>query len=614
MNALSADPRTVEERDLPGQFIFCPGSRCSAEAIYTAAIVTRAVSVSLDSMANAEILTPTLLDWSQVRSGIQAFQRSLDLEGESKAFMYFALSKILKIDDDEIRTAITDGGDDRGIDAVYVDGRPERRVIHLFQFKHVSSFDKVGSSFPSNEIDKIQSFLECFLRKDASLEKTCNPLLWNKVQDLWEALEEAVYSIQIHLCNNATGLIQSHAARFEEALRPYQHAVLVQHDLVWFSRNLSKGMAVDREYELGLVEDQYFGRTDGFAKGLIGTVRGDEIVRLITDHDFPQEVDDSLFEDNIRLYLGEENEINRKILTTALSTSNTQFWYLNNGITIVCERMEYQPRSANPKVRMVNPQIVNGGQTSHALFEAARVDIGRIYDVKLLLRVIETGDRPFTNSIAEATNSQTPIRSRDIRSNDSIQIRIENALIGHSYFYERKNDQHIAQAADSRIDAVKLGQIILAYVLREPDRAKTSSNRIFGEYYGWVFDEGILSAENIIAMWRVYRMVDLDRRRALTALNSHLKQTYDESWIIEGVFHILYMLSLACEREGTSIFDFEGVEKHYASVKAQIDEFMALNRGRAAYRVFRSAMTKQLLARFARGYQLDLGLETPATN
>ncbi|MFV3545555.1 hypothetical protein ACNJHR_21175, partial [Mycobacterium tuberculosis] len=57
-----------------------------------------------------------------------------------------------------------------------------------------------------------------------------------------------------------------------------------------------------REYTLSLVEDQYYGRTDGFAKGLIGTVRGDEIVRLIGDPEFPQEVDDSLFEDNIRLY------------------------------------------------------------------------------------------------------------------------------------------------------------------------------------------------------------------------------------------------------------------------------------------------------------------------
>lgn len=398
----------------------------------------------------------TLLDWSQVKAGVAAFNSSLGFKNESKAFSFFAISKILKIDDDEIHSAITDGGDDRGIDAIFIESRAERKIIHLFQFKYVNDFSKAQNSFPSNEIDKIISFLECCLRKDSSLKGSCNALLWAKVQAIWAALEEAVHVIQIHLCSNAAPLNETHRARLEEAIRPYQHATARQHDIIWFSQTLTKAAQNEREFTLSLVEDQYYGRTDGFAKGLIGTVRGDEIVNLIRDPDFPQEVDDTLFEDNIRLYLGKENDVNRKILQTALSRDNSHFWYLNNGITIVCEAMEYQPRASSPKVRMRNPQIVNGGQTSHALFEAARSDSIRISDVRLLVRVIETADRGFTNRVAEATNSQTPIRSRDIRSNDAIQVKIENALIGVGYFYERKNDQHIMQSSDRRIDAVKL--------------------------------------------------------------------------------------------------------------------------------------------------------------
>lgn len=433
--------------------------------------------------------------------------------------------------------------------------------------------------------------------------------MWGKVNSLWSALEDAVYSIQIHLCNNASPLKESHQRRFEEALRPYQLASLKQHDLLWFSRFISRAPATDREYRISLVADQYYGRTDGFAKGLIGTVRGEEVVRLITDQQFGNEVDDSLFEDNIRLYLGEDNDVNRKILTTAISDNNSGFWYFNNGITIVCDKMEYQPRSANPTLRMINPQIVNGGQTSHALFEAARNDMNRIYDVKLLIRVIETGDREFTNRVAEATNSQTPIRSRGIRSNDTIQTKIENALLSSGYFYERKNDQYIEQPAERRIDAVKLGQVILSYALREPDRARTSLNRIFGEYYHWVFDESFLSTDNIIAMWKVYKMVDEDRRKAVIDLNSRLKGSYDESWIIEGVFHILYLISLKCDQNGADPFDFEQAKLYYEDVKTQIDDFMSKNRGQPAYRVFRSSMTKRLLARQSAAEQLTLKLE-----
>ncbi len=207
--------------------------------------------------------------------------------------------------------------------------------------------------------------------------------------------------------------------------------------------------------------------------------------------------------------------------------------------------------------------------------------------------------------VAEATNSQTPIRSRDIRSNDKVQVQLENALRPIGYFYERKNDQHIGEATDKRIDAVKLGQVILAYVLREPDRAKTASNKIFGEYYEWVFNEHVLSAENVLAIWRIYKTVEDDRQRMIKQMSGGLRKRYDEAWIIEGVFHILYMLSLKTEASGGDIFDAQQALSHYEDVKNEIDKFVDSQRGTAAYRIFRSAYTKGLLAKVAAGQQLN---------
>lgn len=546
----------------------------------------------------------TLLDWSQCKSAIGEFRESNGLTDDTEAFSFFALSKILKIDDAEIVASLTDGGDDRGIDAVYIDSRPEARRIHLFQFKHVASFKKSANNFPSNEVDKIATFIDDCFRQDESMEQNCNPLLWLKVQAIWDALEEAVYSVHVHLCSNGTRLKEHHAERFREGLKPYRHAQLSEHDLVWFSNALSRDTREDRKMVLPIVENQLFGRTDGFAQGLIATVRATDLVDLIRDEQYPNEVDSTLFEENVRLYLGEDNEVNRKILSTALSANNLEFWYLNNGVTIVCEGLEYQPKSANPKAHMTNPQIVNGGQTSHALFEAGRADAARISDVRILVRIIETVDRELTNRIAEATNSQTPIRSRDIRSNDKIQVQLENALRPLGYFYERKNDQHITEATEKRIDAVKLGQVILAFVLREPDRAKTASNKIFGEYYEWVFNENILSAENVLSIWRIYRKVEEDRQKTLKVMSGGLRRRYDEAWIIEGVFHILYMLSLKAEASGGDIFDYEQVMTHYEEVKNEIEKFVANHKGTAAYRIFRSAYTKGLLAKVASGQQL----------
>ncbi|MEA7595337.1 AIPR family protein, partial [Salmonella enterica subsp. enterica serovar Virginia] len=45
--------------------------------------------------------------------------------------------------------------------------------------------------------------------------------------------------------------------------------------------------------------------------------------------------------------------------------------------------------------------------------------------------IIETKSQPVSLAIAESTNSQTPIKSRDLRSNDDIQKKLEEAF-GHN--------------------------------------------------------------------------------------------------------------------------------------------------------------------------------------
>ena len=109
------------------------------------------------------------------------------------------------------------------------------------------------------------------------------------------------------------------------------------------------------------------------------------------------------------------NRINAKIIESALSDGNASFWYLNNGITMTCDFMEYQPGVRAPILTLENVQIVNGGQTSHALFEAWKLEPEKVKNVLLLLRVYQTKRREMSQKIAASTNSQTPIRSRDLR-------------------------------------------------------------------------------------------------------------------------------------------------------------------------------------------------------
>ncbi len=66
------------------------------------------------------------------------------------------------------------------------------------------------------------------------------------------------------------------------------------------------------------------------------------------------------FEENIREYLG-KSSINKKIIDTLRDENQRKnFFYYNNGITIICDSSEKV--KANVRL-LINPQIVNGCQT-----------------------------------------------------------------------------------------------------------------------------------------------------------------------------------------------------------------------------------------------------------
>jgi hypothetical protein len=367
----------------------------------------------------------TLLDWGNVDAACSEIEKSLSIGNKREAFSLMCLSTTLRIDFDEARGCLTDGYNDRGIDAVCIEEKFGRRVIHLFQFKYHSTYNKFARNFPSSEIDKILSFLQdCFSQVDGFLE-TCNPLLRQKVLDIWDFVQDGHCEVEVHLCSNGDRLVPDQRERFVASLERFKVISVNESDLDSLSDDLSRRGSSLREIHLRVVEEQVFERTDGSVRAVIGTVRADELIVALTDPAKSDQLDPYLFEENVRIYLGEKNEINKRIFDTAVSPDSGMFWYYNNGITIVCERFSFQSGFKNAPLRLLNPQVVNGGQTSHALFQASRSNLGSLARVRLLVRIIETQDKGFYAKVAEATNSQTPIRSRDLRSNDPILIRLD---------------------------------------------------------------------------------------------------------------------------------------------------------------------------------------------
>jgi AIPR protein len=219
-------------------------------------------------------------------------------------------------------------------------------------------------------------------------------------------------------------------------------------------------------------------------KGLVCTISAQEIARLVN-----QDQTAAIFDLNLRRFLGSEGAVNKDILTTCTDvTSSYEFWFLNNGIAIVCDSCDPVTDPDDAHVKLKNMQIVNGCQTAASLAKAERE--GKLApDVRVLVRIYETADSDLVNRIVLTTNNQNRITSRDLRANDSVQLDMEKAFQIYGYYYERKTWQYHGQ----RIPAAKIlanefvGQCYLAVVLRNPGDARGRKYKIWGEHYEAVF-------------------------------------------------------------------------------------------------------------------------------
>lgn len=498
-----------------------------------------------------------LLDWNTLGHKVKAYldpENSIDTE--QKAFPILMVANLLSLSDEEAEDSITDGSKDRGVDAVFIDDRIGRNSIHVFQFKYVSTFENTKKNFPSGEIDKLVSFFDDVLDLNKSLEDTCNPILWNKVKEIWNALDKPKPSIEVHFCGNTKFMQQDEMVRAETSLGKFKYFNIHHHSLESIVGLFVDKKAVIVNDQLQVVDKDYFDRTDGSIRGLICTVEAEELIRIITDPENPKSVLKDIFNDNVRVYLSRTNRINRKIIAAALSDDNPLFWYLNNGITVTCDSFSYPKGKRAPIVELENIQIVNGGQTSNALFEAYQIDPEKLNDVLILVRIIETKSQTVSLAIAESTNSQTPIKSRDLRSNDDIQKKLEEAFDGMGLFYERKLKQHVDQPRANRIDALSAGQAHLAYGLELPEVAKKDRGRIFSDLYDQVFTDELL-ADELLCSLKLFKIIESEKKKLQADIKK--EQPFDKKilFLIDGAYHVLFAIGQVCDLRNIGRLDFE---------------------------------------------------------
>jgi hypothetical protein len=292
--------------------------------------------------------------------------------------------------------------------------------------------------------------------------------------------------------------------------------------------------------------------------GYISIINGIEIAELVRKHQ------SSIFEANIRDYF-KRSDLNSKILETSSNEEEAKyFWSYNNGLTMTCSKVEELP---NNKYKLHNLQIVNGCQTSNAIYSALK-NKERINELilkqqkgnqltkketeelekkqllqfneetSLLVKIIETNNEDLIYRITETTNSQTPIKAFSLKANDDIQKLIEKYLEDYGVSYERRINELRNKGKKNIYSIQKLFQLYTSHILFKPSQVKTRPKSMFISTYDDVFPAPNVKSINYL-LYYVPIQLDISVNKGIkTYLTAGVVDSYKKTLMSYGKFHL----------------------------------------------------------------------------
>jgi hypothetical protein len=237
------------------------------------------------------------------------------------------------------------------------------------------------------------------------------------------------------------------------------------------------------ERQLSLPTQKHFGYKSFGKSAYICVATLPEFFDFITENN---ELREYIFEANVRDH-APDYKVNKGIRATLAEPEGDDFWWLNNGITIVASRVFCD----NDVLQITDPLIVNGLQTSHEVYRHF-TDRGSKGDKRTtMVKVIENSDGDVSDRIISATNSQTKIPPINLHATEQIHRQIEMALKTVGLFYDRRKNfyRNKGEPADKIITISYMAQAVAAVVLQAPDHARARPSTVAEKNYDSLFSE-----------------------------------------------------------------------------------------------------------------------------
>lgn len=240
----------------------------------------------------------------------------------------------------------------------------------------------------------------------------------------------------------------------------------------------------------------------------------------------------AIFAFNVRGPLGKTG-VNKDIAKSIADASKHKLFPLfHNGITVVADTVTRTKET----IDVQNYYVVNGCQSLNSLFN------NRHYltdDLRVLTKFIQASPQsPLSEMITRFSNNQNGVKARDFKSNNNIQIRLQNEfkkLYGNKYFFEIKRGEETGGL--EVISNETAGQYLMAFDLKIP-WATHRKYQIFEDKHSDLFARPIVTADRIMLCHIIVSTINEQQNLITNSLFAKYALTK---------FFILYILRLIFE-------------------------------------------------------------------
>ena len=391
----------------------------------------------------------------------------------------------------ETKEDVTDGPDDKQIDAMVIDD--DNSTVYVIQGKFVGE----GSVDAESLREVLASWTQ--FKDIAKLQETGNQKLKRRLPEVATALEDD-YSVAFELIitGQLTDSALSDLATFQKTLASSDDFPAEIHVVDSDELQRRYDIALEREnplisHRIELDAGKYMAMEIGGTNCVVAAIPLKDCIN------FPGIKDGTLFQKNVRQSLGLNNRVNKGIKASIYGTEHRDFFFYHNGVTAICHKFAISEGILT--VRGLS--VVNGCQSLNTILSCSE-KVKELDDAFVMIRFYEIPERKRADQISISTNSQSAVKPRDLRSNDRRVLALKRSYeekYHQGYFITKRGEEAPANKDNTLVvDLLELGKYMIAWHSQRPN-ISYSENKIFDKHFEQLFSRNRdYAPENVFAL------------------------------------------------------------------------------------------------------------------